>query len=58
MMHNSKVTHLLALIDEIAYLKTQTRDSDTGHIFTTIRTLEDRVKQLKVEIEKDNKDVA
>ena len=57
-MHNSKVTHLLALIDEIAYLKTQTRDSDTGHISTTIRTLEDRVKQLKVEIEKDNKDVA
>jgi len=57
-MVNSKVTHLLALIDEIAYLKTQTRDSDTGHIFTTIRTLEDRVKQLKVEIEKDNKDVA
>ena len=57
-MHNSKVTHLLALIDEISYLKTQTRKSDTGHIFTTIRTLEDRVKQLKVEIEKDNKDVA
>lgn len=57
-MQNSRITHLLALMDEVTYLKTQTRESDTGHIFTTIRTLEDRINKLRKEIEKDNEDAA
>tara|TARA_R110000823_G_C15913885_1_gene498017 strand:+ start:1704 stop:1877 length:174 start_codon:yes stop_codon:yes gene_type:complete len=57
-MQNSRITHLLALMDEVTYLKTQTRESDTGHIFTTIRTLESRINKLRKEIEQDNEDAA
>ena len=37
-MHNSKLTHLLALMDEVTYLKTQIEGSGTGDIYTTINT--------------------
>lgn len=35
------------LEDEIDYLKTQIQEHDTGHIYTTIDTLKDRVRELK-----------
>ena len=39
--------HMLALKDEIEILKTRIQPSDTGHIHTTISTLENRVKEIK-----------
>jgi len=38
--------HIIHLIREIDYLKTQIQPHDTGHIHTTISTLEHRVKEL------------
>ena len=55
-MHNSKLTHLLALMDEVTYLKTQIQGSGTGHIYTTINTLNHRIKELRKDIEQENED--
>ena len=55
-MHNSKLTHLLALMDEVTYLKKQIEGSGTGHIYTTINTLTHRIKELRKEIEQENED--
>jgi len=38
--------HIIHLIREIDYLKTQIQPHDTGHIHTTISTLEHRVQEL------------
>ena len=35
------------LEDEIDYFKTQIQEHDTGHIYITIDTLKDRVRELK-----------
>jgi len=35
------------LEDEIEYFKTHIQEHDTGHIYTTIDTLKDRVRELK-----------
>ena len=37
--------HIIHLIREIDYLRTQIKPHDTGHIHTTINTLEHRVEQ-------------
>ena len=55
-MHNSKLTHIIALLDEVECLKGEIRPSDTGHIYTTISTLENRIKRLRKELEKENED--
>ena len=38
--------HIIHLIREIDYLRTQIQPHDTGHIHTTINTLESRVEEL------------
>ena len=38
--------HIIHLIREIDYLRTQIQPHDTGHIHTTINTLEHRVEDL------------
>ena len=38
--------HIIHLIREIDYLRTQIKPHDTGHIHTTINTLENRVEEL------------
>ena len=38
---------ILYLEDEIRILKTQLRYVDTGHIYTTIAVLENRVSEIK-----------
>ena len=43
--------HRKILRDESNHLKTLIRDHDTGHIYTTINTLEWRVKCIKGEAE-------
>ena len=52
-----KVSHMLALKEEVKVLKTMIRPHDTGHIYTTISTLESRVEELKERMEPqlDNK---
>jgi hypothetical protein len=42
--------HMLALKDEIEILKTKIKPSCTGHIHTTISTLENRVKEITEEL--------
>ena len=46
--------HIIHLIREIDYLKTQIQPHDTGHIHTTISTLEHRVKELMSESDKED----
>lgn len=48
--------HIIHLIREIDYLKTQIQPHDTGHIHTTISTLEHRVEELMSESEKEDKE--
>ena len=55
-MHNSQVTHLIALMDEVECLKLETEGSGKGHIFTTISTLENRIRRLRKKLEQENED--
>ena len=55
-MHNTPVTHLIALMDEVECLKLETRGSGKGHIFTTISTLKNRIKRLRKKLEEENED--
>ena len=55
-MHNSKLTHIIALMDEVECLKGEVRPSGCGHIYTTINTLENRIKRLRKELEQENED--
>jgi hypothetical protein len=40
------INHKSALLKEIAFLETQLKDHDAGHIHTAISVLEDRVKGI------------
>ena len=55
-MHNSNLTHIIALMDEVECLKGEIRPSGTGHIYTTISTLENRIKRLRKQLEQENED--
>lgn len=46
--------HIIHLIREIDYLKTQIQPHDTGHIHTTISTLQQRVETLMSESKKED----
>ena len=48
-----EVDRLVFLMDEIAILKTRIQPEDTGHIYTTISTLESRVEEVKKSIEEN-----
>ena len=50
MSEQEKVTHMIALKREVEVLKTMIRPEDTGHIYTTISTLEERIKSLYIEL--------
>jgi hypothetical protein len=39
--------HLAALVSEVEILKGRIREHDTGHIHTTINTLENRITELR-----------
>ena len=49
----SKLQHLLALKDEVAYLKTKTEGGGKGHFFTAINVLEKRIEDIAKEMDKD-----
>ena len=42
-----EVDRLVMLIEEIAILKSRLQPQDTGHIHTTISTLESRVEEIR-----------
>lgn len=47
----SKLDHMMALMNEIALLKTRILPEDTGYIHTTINTLQERVTEIRLELE-------
>ena len=52
-----EVDRLVMLMEEIAILKSRLQPQDTGHIHTTISTLESRVEEIRnnlVRLEKQN----
>ena len=51
MSRSRELNHLVHLKDEINHLKSLLRPEDTGHIHTTIGVLEDRVEEIKKELE-------
>ena len=53
-MSSRLMNHERALREEINVLKERLRPHDTGHIHTTINTLEERVQEIKQQID-DNK---
>ena len=54
-MQNDKLTHMLALIDEIAIIKSRIEPQDCGHMHTTVNMLQSRVEELRGEIENETK---
>jgi hypothetical protein len=46
----SEADRLVFLMEEISILKTKIRPEDTGHIYTTISTLESRVEEVRGEL--------
>jgi|TARA_R110002167_G_C12521219_1_gene638213 hypothetical protein len=45
-----KFTHLKVLLNEVKILQSQLLPEDTGHIHTTISTLESRIEEIGAEI--------
>ncbi len=43
----NELDRMVILMEEIAILKTRIKPEDTGHIHTTINTLESRVLEIK-----------
>ena len=56
-MSSRLMNHVRALQEEINVLKGRIQPHDTGHIHTTINTLEGRVKELNKQLE-DNRNMA
>lgn len=50
MTSEEKLEHMCSLKKEVEHLKTMIRPHDTGHIHTTISTLQDRIKSIYTEI--------
>ena len=52
MSRSQLINHVKALQDEISILRDRLRPAATGHIHTTINTLEDRLKECQAELDK------
>ena len=50
-MSSRLINHVRALQEEVGVLKDRIQPHDTGHIHTTIDTLEERVKEINKQIE-------
>ena len=46
----SPIDRIIFLMEEIEILKSKLRPEDTGHIHTTISTLESRVEEIRGEL--------
>ena len=50
------MNHVRMLNEEITVLKGRIQPHDTGHIYTTISTLEERVQEINEELERNKLD--
>jgi hypothetical protein len=48
----SELDRMVILMEEIAILKSRIQPEDTGHLYTTISTLESRVLEIKEKLSK------
>jgi len=48
------MNHMFALMNEVRILVWRLRPEDTGHIHTTINTLNGRVDEIKYELSKED----
>ena len=55
-MSSRLMNHARALQEEVGVLKARIQPHDTGHIHTTISTLEERVKEINEELERNKLD--
>ena len=55
-MSSRLMNHVKALSEEINVLRERIQPHDTGHIHTTISTLEERVKEINEMLEKNKMD--
>ena len=55
-MSSRLMNHVRALQEEINVLKGRIQPHDTGHIHTTINTLEQRVQEMNEELERNKLD--
>ncbi len=55
-MSSRLMNHERALREEISVLKERLQPTDTGHIHTTISTLEERVQEINEELERNKLD--
>ena len=55
-MSSRLMNHVRALKEEINVLKDRIQPHDTGHIHTTISTLEERIKEINKLLEKNKLD--
>ena len=55
-MSSRLMNHARALKEEINVLKERIQPHDTGHIYTTISTLEERVKEINELLERNKLD--
>ena len=55
-MSSILMNHVRALQEEITVLKGRIQPHDTGHIHTTINTLEQRVQEMNEELERNKLD--
>ena len=51
-MSSQLLNHLVHLKDEIALLKSRIQPEDCGHLHTTVNVLEERVEEIKKELER------
>ena len=49
-----KIDHMFALMNEVKILVRRLKPEDTGHIHTTINTLNERVDEIKHELSKED----
>ena len=49
-----KIDHMFALMNEVKILVGRLKPEDTGHIHTTINTLNERVDEIKHELSKED----
>ena len=47
----SPIDRIIFLMEEIAILQSKLRPEDTGHIHTTISTLQNRVEEIRGELD-------
>ena len=55
-MSSRLMNHVRAIQEEINVLKGRIQPHDTGHIHTTINTLEERVEEMNEELERNKLD--